>query len=155
MKAIEALNDPAGSSKSAISKHIEETYGEMPEGHVTVLTTHLNRMKDLGELVFVKNNYKRPDPNAPPKRGRGRPPKPKTPLPPGTVVSPPRPRGRPPKDPEAQPKPKAQAQPGSGRPRGRPKKVARTSESGDGVSRGRGRPPKEKPAALTEVSVEQ
>ncbi|KAK4278022.1 hypothetical protein QN277_015922 [Acacia crassicarpa] len=153
MKALEALNEPAGSSRSAIVKHIEATYGELPPSHSTLLTSHLNKMKESGELVFAKNNYMKPDPNAPPKRGRGRPPKPKAPLPPGTVLSPPRPRGRPPKDPSAAPTPKTST--GSGRPRGRPKKAARTSpESGPVVSRGRGRPPKEKPA-MPEVSVEQ
>ncbi|BAU01753.1 hypothetical protein VIGAN_11105300 [Vigna angularis var. angularis] len=58
-------------------------------------------MKESGELVFNKNNYMKTDQSAPPKRGRGRPPKPKAPVPPGTVVSPSRPRGRPPKDPNA------------------------------------------------------
>ncbi|XP_028798208.1 HMG-Y-related protein A-like [Neltuma alba] len=153
MKALEALNEPNGSNKSSIAKHIETTYSDLPATHSTLLSHHLNRMKDAGELVFAKNNYMKPDPNAPPKRGRGRPPKAKAPLPPGTVLSPPRPRGRPPKDPNASSKPKTST--GSGRPRGRPKKVARTSpETGPVVSRGRGRPPKEKPT-LTEVSVEQ
>ncbi|XP_054799212.1 HMG-Y-related protein A isoform X2 [Prosopis cineraria] len=153
MKALEALNEPNGANKSAIAKHIEATYGELPASHSTLLSHHLNRMKESGELVFAKNNYMKPDPNAPPKRGRGRPPKPKAPLPPGTVLSPPRPRGRPPKDPSAPPKPKTST--GSGRPRGRPKKVARTSpENVTVTSRPRGRPPKEKPA-LTEVSVGQ
>lgn len=67
MKALESLNETSGSNKSAISKYIESTYGEMPEGHTTVLSNHLNRMKESGELVFWKNNMK-PDPNAPPKR---------------------------------------------------------------------------------------
>lgn len=160
MKAVEALDEKNGSNKSAISKYIESTYGELPAGHSTLLSHHLNKMKDSGELVFWKNNYMKPDPNAPPKRGRGRPPKPKVPLPPGTVLSPPRPRGRPPKDPNAPPKPpKAKVSAGSGRPRGRPKKIARsvaatTAVPAGGSGRPRGRPPKVKPP-LTEVSVEQ
>ncbi|WJX63899.1 hypothetical protein P8452_48731 [Trifolium repens] len=179
LKALEALNEPAGSNKSAISNYIESIYGELPEGHSIVLSNHLNQMKENGDLVFSKNNYMKPDPSAPPKRGRGRPPKPKDPLapPPATVLSPPRPRGRPPKDPNAPPKP-PKVTSGSGRPRGRPKKVARTEDvsnpgaAGGGgsvdaddvdgpsvaavavpTSRGRGRPPKVKPQ-MTEVSVE-
>ncbi|KAL2317255.1 hypothetical protein Fmac_031131 [Flemingia macrophylla] len=156
LKALEALNEPTGSSKSAISKHIESTYGELPDS--TLLGNQLNKMKESGELVFVKNNYMKADPSAPPKRGRGRPPKPKVPLPLGTVLSPPRPRGRPPKDPNAPPKtPKSKATPGSGRPRGRPKKIPRSPSvaASTAVSSGRprGRPPKVKPQ-LTEVSVE-
>ncbi|KAK1370438.1 hypothetical protein POM88_036530 [Heracleum sosnowskyi] len=93
--------------------------------------------------------------NAPPRRGRGRPPKTKTSLSSApaidAVVSPPRPRGRPPKvaDPDAPaPEDKTKRSSVSGRKRGRPKK----SESG---GRGRGRPPKEKPAptAIAEVGA--
>ncbi|KAH7516313.1 hypothetical protein FEM48_Zijuj10G0121900 [Ziziphus jujuba var. spinosa] len=154
MTAIESLNDKNGSNKSAISKHIESTYGDLPAAHTTLLTHHLNRMKQNGELVLVKNNYMKPDPNAPPKRGRGRPPKPKVPLPPGTVLSPPRPRGRPPKPidpfaPTSIAKKKTSSSSGSGRPRGRPPKKVKTSSPAaapDGVPRGRGRPPKVKPA---------
>ncbi|KAJ1387086.1 Winged helix-like DNA-binding domain superfamily [Sesbania bispinosa] len=157
LKAIEAVGDSNGASKSAISKHIESTYGELPAGHSTLLSDHLDKMKDSGEIVFMKNNYMKPDPNAPPKRGRGRPPKPKDPLPPVAALSPPRPRGRPPKDPNAPPKsPSAPVSGGSGRPRGRPKKIARTevTSSPSSTGRPRGRPPKVKPQ-LTEVSVEQ
>ncbi|KAK7276238.1 hypothetical protein RIF29_17375 [Crotalaria pallida] len=164
MKAVEALNDANGSNKSAISSYIESTYGDLPSGHSALLTHFLNKMKESGELVFLKNNYMKPDPNAPPKRGRGRPPKPKAPVPPGTVVSPPRPRGRPLKDPDAPPS-AAKVSGGSGRPRGRPpKKIARSDPSpslaapsaspvSSGRPRGRGRPPKAKPQ-LTEVGVE-
>ncbi|XP_068333139.1 HMG-Y-related protein A-like [Pyrus communis] len=163
MAAIEALNDINGSSKSAIAKHIESTYGDLPESHAALLAHHLNKMKDTGELVLVKNNYMKPDPNAPPKRGRGRPPKAKTPLPAGTVSSPPRPRGRPPKprDPFAPP-PQPKTHSGTGRPRGRPPKKAKTTTSSAPVSaptpatatgapRGRGRPPKVKQTAVAPV----
>ncbi|KAH7533790.1 hypothetical protein FEM48_Zijuj04G0169200 [Ziziphus jujuba var. spinosa] len=163
-RAIEALNDKNGSNKSTISKYIESTYGELPAGHSQLLSHHLNRMKESGELVFWKNNYTKADPNAPPRRGRGRPPKPKEPLPPGASLGPMRPRGRPPKDPDAPPKPtKLKISSGSGKPRGRPRKMARPT-GGLGAStttmatatggRGRGRPPKVKPT-FTEVSVQQ
>ncbi|OMO55466.1 High mobility group, HMG-I/HMG-Y [Corchorus capsularis] len=163
LNALEALNDKNGSNKTSISKYIESKYGDLPAGHTTLLAHHLNRMKETGELVFWKNNYMKADPNAPPRRGRGRPPKPKDPLEPASVLGPARPRGRPPKDPNAptrSPKPKSPS--GSGKPRGRPRKMARPS-GGIGVSststmvtgvRGRGRPPKVKPSTLTEVSVE-
>ncbi|GMN38528.1 hypothetical protein TIFTF001_007753 [Ficus carica] len=158
MAAIESLNEAGGSNKSSISKHIEETYGNLPAAHMTLLAHHLNRMRQSGELVLVKNNYAKPDPNAPPRRGRGRPPKPKALVPPGAVVAPPRPRGRPPKprDPFAPPPPLKKKSSGSGRPRGRPPKKAKTTTTTtasaaapaprDGSPRGRGRPPKVKPA---------
>ncbi|KAG6579257.1 HMG-Y-related protein A [Cucurbita argyrosperma subsp. argyrosperma] len=153
MTAIEALNDKNGVSKTAITKQIESTYGDLPPAFTTLLAHHLDVMKQTGKLLFVKNNYMKPDPNAPPKRGRGRPPKPKVPLPPGTVVPPPRPRGRPPKPkdpfaPISQPKKKTST--GSGRPRGRPPKSPKPAPTSAppvaGPPRGRGRPPKVKPA---------
>lgn len=156
MAAIEALDDKDGSNKSAISKQIESTYPDLPAAHTTLLAHHLNKMKQSGQLVMVKNNYMKPDPNAPPKRGRGRPPKPKVPVPPGTVIAPPRPRGRPPKpkDPFAPVAPPKKSTSGSGRPRGRPPKKAKTevaptsapAAQAKGVKRGRGRPPKVKSA---------
>ncbi|KAK8674156.1 hypothetical protein V6N13_112452 [Hibiscus sabdariffa] len=162
INAIEALNDKNGSNKTSISKHIESKYGDLPAGHSTLLSHHLNKMKETGELVFWKNNYMKVDPNAPPRRARGRPPKPKVPLPPGMVLSSGRPRGRPPKDPNAPPRsPKPKLPSGSGKPRGRPRKMARP-EGGIGGSstsvtstsvRPRGRPPKVKASALTQVSV--
>lgn len=167
LSAIEALNDKNGSNKSTISKQIESTYGNLPPAHSTLLTHHLNRMKSTGQLVMLKNNYLKPDPNAPPRRGRGRPPKPKPALPPGYVPPPPRPRGRPPKvtDPLAPPPPpKKKTAPTStvsGRKRGRPPKAAKTgpgpvpSAAGapSGAPRGRGRPPKVKPAATAIVGA--
>ena len=140
------MNEKAGSNMSAISKHIESTHSDLPPAHSTLLSHHLNKMKQSGQIVMLKNNYLKPDPSSPPKRGRGRPPKPKVPLPPGTVVSSSRPRGRPPKakDPLAPSKPKTTA--GTGRPRGRPPKKAKagtaTAPPPPGVKRGRGRPPK-------------
>ncbi|PSR88138.1 HMG-Y-related protein like [Actinidia chinensis var. chinensis] len=158
LAAIEALNDKDGSNKSSISKQIEAEYGELPAAHTTLLSHHLNKMKQSGQLVMVKNNYMRPDPNAPPRRGRGRPPKPKTALPPDATMSPPRPRGRPPKprDPLSSVTTKPSSA-GSGRPRGRPPKKAKTISSAPtaaastGPPRGRGRPPKVKPPAVAPV----
>uniref|UniRef100_A0A2P2KN82 H15 domain-containing protein n=1 Tax=Rhizophora mucronata TaxID=61149 RepID=A0A2P2KN82_RHIMU len=164
LQAIAALNEKNGSNKTSISKYIESKYGDLPAGHSTILSHNLNRMKDTGELVFWKNNYMKADPNAPPRRGRGRPPKAKDPLPPGAVLARARPRGRPPKDPSAPPKPVKPkvASTGSGRPRGRPRKMARPTGgiTGSGATttvamtagsgRPRGRPPKVK---APEVSV--
>uniref|UniRef100_A0A0E0AVL1 HMG-Y-related protein A n=1 Tax=Oryza glumipatula TaxID=40148 RepID=A0A0E0AVL1_9ORYZ len=146
LAAIEGLNEKSGSNKSAISKFIEGKYGDLPPAHASLLTAHLARMKESGELIFLKNNYFRADaPDAPPKRGRGRPPKPRDPNapPPPPKPSSPRPRGRPPKskDPISDAIPKS---------RGRPPKKAKTAPApppatGDGsapVKRGRGRPPK-------------
>lgn len=157
LAAIEAVNDKNGVNKSTISKHIEASYGNLPAAHSTLLSHHLNRMKASGQLVMLKNNYLKPDPNAPPRRGRGRPPKPKDPLATETVVSPPRPRGRPPKsrDPLAPvSSPSKTKPPSSGRKRGRPPKMTKTAAAeapsrvapttATGAPRGRGRPPKVK-----------
>ncbi|XP_075493135.1 HMG-Y-related protein A-like [Primulina tabacum] len=129
MEALDALQQ-GGANKSSITKFMESKYGEMPAGHANLLSDHLNRMKDNGELLLIKNNYIKAGPDAPPKRGRGRPSKPKDPLPEGAVPAPPRPRGRPRKDPNAPPAPKKpKLPPGppslskSGKPRGRPRKV--------------------------------
>ncbi|XP_047954760.1 HMG-Y-related protein A-like [Salvia hispanica] len=130
MEAIDALKQVEGANKSSISKYMESKYGEMPPGHAELLSNHLTRMKDIGELLFIKNNYLKPGPDAPLKRGRGRPPKPKESLPPGATPASPRPRGRPRKDPNAPPAPKKPKPPSAapsisktGRPRGRPRKV--------------------------------
>lgn len=122
MEALDALKQAEGANKSSISRYIESKYGEMPPGHAELLSHHLTRMKDSGELLFIKNNYLKSGPDAPLKRGRGRPPKPKE-----TIPSPPKPRGRPRKDPNEPPAPKKLKPPSSiskpRKPRGRPKKV--------------------------------
>ncbi|XP_019182685.1 PREDICTED: HMG-Y-related protein A-like [Ipomoea nil] len=130
LEAIDALKQKEGANKSAISKYIESKYGSLSDAHTKLLTFHLERMKQRGDLIFLKNNYLKPGPDAPPKRGRGRPPKPKAPVAPGTIYAPPRPRGRPRKDPNAPPTPKkakttaaAPSPSKTGRPRGRPRKV--------------------------------
>ncbi|KAJ6368102.1 hypothetical protein OIU78_000640 [Salix suchowensis] len=86
--AIAALNETGGSNKTSIAKYIESKYGDLLAGNTALLSHHLNRMTDTGELVFCKNNYMKPDPNAPPKRGRGRPPKPKDPIAPAADLPP-------------------------------------------------------------------
>lgn len=181
LSAIEALDEKGGSNKSSISKYMESKYGELlPESHASLLAAHLQRMKDGGEVVMLKNNYVKADPTSPTpvKRGRGRPPKPKPELPPGAALPSPRPRGRPPKpkDPLAaaaaltkkkEAAAAAAAGRGLGRPRGRPPKAARTAgDDGEsaagaaasatatpqsGVKRGRGRPPKVKPPPFADV----
>ncbi|OIT39093.1 PREDICTED: HMG-Y-related protein B-like [Nicotiana attenuata] len=167
MEAIEALNDENGSNKSAIAKQIDATYGTLPPAHGTLLAHHLNKMKQSGQLVMVKNNYMKPDANAPPRRGRGRPPKPKTPLPEGYVPPPPRPRGRPPKerDPHAPisvpMKITSPSSGGTGKKRGRPRKYPNDTSSPSqavapppsGTPRGRGRPPKVKTPVAAEVGA--
>ncbi|XP_057804222.1 HMG-Y-related protein A-like [Salvia miltiorrhiza] len=177
LAAIEALNEENGSNKSSISKHIakhiEATYGPIPPAHSALLNHHLNKMKSSGQLQFLKNNYLVPDPNAPPRRGRGRPPKPKAALPAGAPVLPPRPRGRPPKshDPTAPPPPPKSAITApslSGRKRGRPPKAAAAGgaaavdeavapnpppAAGGAPPRGRGRPPKVKPVVTASLGA--
>ncbi|XP_010932593.1 HMG-Y-related protein A [Elaeis guineensis] len=158
LAAIAALNEKEGSSKSAISKYIESSYGELPQSHSSLLTAHLARMKESGELLLVKNNYLKPGPDAAPKRGRGRPPKPKPVLPPGTVLPPPRPRGRPPKPKDPLAVAVAKVNKGLPRARGRPPKKVRPAVSaaaapasdGAPAKRGRGRPPKPKPVVAND-----
>ncbi|GMH26832.1 hypothetical protein Nepgr_028675 [Nepenthes gracilis] len=108
-------------------------------------------MKDSGELIFWKNNYRKPDPNFI-RRGRGRPPKTET-L-----------RSRPgPSTATARPKNQQVPSLGSGRPRGRPRKTPRPAFygsnpeqdlgfpvllKGHGSPRPRGRPPKVKSSQM-------
>ncbi|CAH2053423.1 unnamed protein product [Thlaspi arvense] len=91
--AIADLNEPDGSSKIAISRHIERSLYTLPANHGSVLSHHLKVMKKSGALVMVRKSYKLasggPDAprsvitpvqasaSQPQKRGRGRPPKPK------------------------------------------------------------------------------
>uniref|UniRef100_A0A0E0LV17 HMG-Y-related protein A n=1 Tax=Oryza punctata TaxID=4537 RepID=A0A0E0LV17_ORYPU len=166
LAAIEGLNEKNGSNKSAISKFIEGKYGDLPPAHASLLTAHLARMKESGELIFLKNNYFRADaPDAPPKRGRGRPPKPRDPNapPPPPKPSSPRPRGRPPKSKDPISDAVAQATSAMPKSRGRPPKKAKTTPApapaaaaGDGsapVKRGRGRPPKVRPVVPSEAAA--
>ncbi|KAM7267361.1 hypothetical protein ACFE04_009527 [Oxalis oulophora] len=168
--AIEELNETNGSNKTSISKYIEAKFGDLPPGHTSLVSNHLTRMKHTGELIFWKNNYYKPDMNAPQRRGRGRPPKPKDPSMPSAAAAAAsvshsatgRPRGRPPKDPDAPPKPKIPS--ATGTPRGRPRKMAcpnggistGSGTSATGSGRPRGRPPKmnNTAAGFTELSID-
>ncbi|KAI4385879.1 hypothetical protein MLD38_003867 [Melastoma candidum] len=161
--AIDALNDPNGSNKTTISRHIESLYPNLPSSHATHLAHHLNRMKQDGDLVLLKNNYMRPDLDAPPKRGRGRPRKNAEPTPLPVQAAAPSLPG-PPKSGDSEAQPKSKPIPNvSGKKRGRPRKekadVSSRSEpvagaeaeataavvgAGGVVKRGRGRPPKAK-----------
>ncbi|KAK4844709.1 hypothetical protein QYF36_023501 [Acer negundo] len=63
--AITALKEKDGSSKIAIGKHIEQTYSNLPANHSTLLTQHLQRLKNTGLLLMVKKSYKLPRSDAP------------------------------------------------------------------------------------------
>ncbi|KAM0949090.1 putative High mobility group protein HMGA, plant [Dioscorea sansibarensis] len=154
MAAIDAVNEGNGASESSISKFVEATHEGLPSTHSADLGLELVRMRESGELVMVENNYKRPEPEVAPKRGRGRPPKAK---PSGTdsevvAATVPRPRGRPPKPKDPLAVAVAKAAHGLPKRRGRPPKnprvpapVPMASVAVVGVKRGRGRPPKVKP----------
>ncbi|CAM8883106.1 unnamed protein product [Rhodiola kirilowii] len=46
LEAIDALNDPNRSNKTAISNYIESTYNDLPATHSTLLSHHhLNRVQ--------------------------------------------------------------------------------------------------------------
>nr|CAB40849.1 HMGI/Y protein [Zea mays] len=170
LAAIEGLDEKSGSNKSAISKYIEGKYGSLPPAHESLLTAHLAAMKESGELVFLKNNYFRADapPNAPPKRGRGRPPKARDPNAPAPAPKSPSSRGagRPPKAKSPLEARREAGHRGMPKPRGRPPKKAKTegaaspspspAPAGDGSTpgkRGRGRPPKVRPAVPSETAA--
>ncbi|WOL13764.1 HMG-Y-related protein A [Canna indica] len=157
MAAIAELGEKDGSSRSAIAKYIAATYQDLPESHASLLTAHLASMKESGELLFIKNNYLRPGPDVPPKRGRGRPPKPKSEGDSAASEPPksPRPRGRPPK-PKFEGDAAASEPSESPRSRGRPPKPkfegnAAASEPMESP-RSRGRPPKPKDPLLAAVA---
>lgn len=82
-QAITALKEKNGSSKAAITKYIEQNYSNLPGTHSALLTQHLKRLKESGQLLMVKHSYKLAGSASPPvqsngpKRGPGRPPKPK------------------------------------------------------------------------------
>ncbi|CAL9105031.1 unnamed protein product [Musa textilis] len=143
LAAVSAFGEDNGTSESAISEYIESSHsGQLPPSHPSLLAAHLARMTETGELILVDGGYLRsaPDTAPPPvKRGRGRPPKAKIPVPADAA---PRRRGRPPKpaDPLAPAK--------IPRPRGRPRKNAPSDADPRQVGlakRPRGRPPKVRP----------
>lgn len=81
--AITALKERNGSSRRAIANYIESAYSNLPAAHSALLTHHLKRLKNSGQLVMVKKSYKIPrstlpaptteEPKMSPTRGRGRP----------------------------------------------------------------------------------
>lgn len=96
--AIRTLSETKGSSRTAIAKFIGAAYLDLPPSHSALLTHHLRRLKQKGRLVMVRHSYKIPkqvkNPKKDAKRGRGRPPKPKSLGAPEVAVAK-RPRGRP------------------------------------------------------------
>ncbi|XP_076943909.1 uncharacterized protein LOC143614318 [Bidens hawaiensis] len=142
LAAIDAIGGEKGVNKSRISKQIEASHGNLPVAHKTLLSHHLNKMRASGQLLVFQNNYFKFDPNSPPRRGRGRPRKPKEPG-----VFSPKPRGRPRKSLDGAILVKSGPSL-SGRKRGRPRKsldgtvVSLTPKTSTGEKRGRGRPPK-------------
>ncbi|KAL9269833.1 HMG-Y-related protein [Drosera capensis] len=58
--AITVLNSKKGSSKKAIAKFVTQAYGDrhLPPAHLGLLTHHLKRLKNSGELIMVKKSYK-------------------------------------------------------------------------------------------------
>lgn len=140
IKAIVDLNERKGSSSRAIAKYIVATFSSLPHSHAALLVHHLRRLKKKGVLQMVKHSYKLPKKPSTktdaPKRGPGRPPKPKTPVPGDGAVTGlvKRGRGRPRKDPNAPKEPLRK--PKVGRPRKAP------LAAGASAPRPRGRPPK-------------
>ncbi|XVF03214.1 hypothetical protein REPUB_Repub04eG0242100 [Reevesia pubescens] len=151
-EAIGALKDKNGSSKRAIAKYIESAYNDLPPTHSALLTHHLKSLKNNGILIMVKKSYKLasstsrsealvPDSSPPnpsdasvgPKRGRGRPPKPKSSTLPVT-------------DPNSQQP--VSVSDGPKKSPGRPKKNGPVEQLGV-VRKGRGRPPKTGPKKST------
>ncbi|XP_020586081.1 HMG-Y-related protein B-like [Phalaenopsis equestris] len=174
--AISALGETEGSSKLAIIEYIEATYADsLGEGYTAAISESLTKLKESGELLFENNLYIKPYPNSQPRRGRGRPKKPKPALPPGSSPPTPRSRGRPPKpkDPQSNavnsvagtprrrgrpPKPKnSQSNTVTvkiPRRRGRPKKLNATNvvKTAGGNARRRGRPPKKNQPVISAAS---
>lgn len=136
IKAIVDLNERKGSSSRAIAKYIDATFSNLPHSHAALLVHHLRRLKKKGVLQMVKHSYKLPKKASTktdaPKRGPGRPPKPKPSAGDAGLVK--RGRGRPRKDPSV-PK-EAPRKPKVGRPRKAP------LAAGAAAPRPRGRPPK-------------
>ncbi|CAN8270246.1 unnamed protein product [Cochlearia groenlandica] len=56
--AITALNEPEGSSMTAISKHIQRFNTDLPLAHRALLFRHLKTLNNSGFLAMVKNSYK-------------------------------------------------------------------------------------------------
>ncbi|KAI3515776.1 hypothetical protein L1887_14680 [Cichorium endivia] len=66
VQAIVALKEKDGSSRQAIAKYIERHYPNLPPTHSNLLTHHLKRMKNEGQLTMVKYSYMLPPPRSVP-----------------------------------------------------------------------------------------
>ncbi|KAL2990764.1 hypothetical protein AAZX31_11G221100 [Glycine max] len=100
-RASEALGEN-GENKSTISKHIKIICDEgrpPKDPNAPQNSTSVKVSSGSSGTMFRKNNNMKSNLRVPPKRGCGRPPKPKVPLPPSTILFSPRPRDHPPKDP--------------------------------------------------------
>ncbi|KAL9232939.1 hypothetical protein vseg_007998 [Gypsophila vaccaria] len=47
-------------NKRVIAKYIDKVYSNLPPTHSTLLTYHLKRLKNAGQLVIIKNSYQLP-----------------------------------------------------------------------------------------------
>ncbi|XP_056854188.1 uncharacterized protein LOC130494599 [Raphanus sativus] len=64
-EAVVALNEPRGSSKSAISSYIKRLNPNLPDGHEALMTHHLEVMKRCGILTMVRKSYMLADSSPP------------------------------------------------------------------------------------------
>lgn len=81
------MNERDGSSERTIAEYIKTHHSDLPLTHASLLTTHLKRLSDDGQILMVKNSYKLARSAPPPavsvnvaesigqKKRRGRPPK--------------------------------------------------------------------------------
>ncbi|KAL8140222.1 hypothetical protein V2J09_006243 [Rumex salicifolius] len=135
MAAIAALKEVDGSSKKAIAKYIEGAYPNLPSAHPALLTHHLKRLKNCGQLVMVKKSYMLPP--APGSRSDLAPP-PTAAAPPGDFAPSPSAKRRPGRPPKATPS-SSEPHPLSG-------EISHPSAGLGNVSaKRRGRPPKPQP----------
>ncbi|GLT44373.1 hypothetical protein SLA2020_182760 [Shorea laevis] len=57
-RAIEELNQTKGSSNEAVSKFTMENYQHIPFAHEVLLSNHLQKLCDRGEIVITNDvNY--------------------------------------------------------------------------------------------------
>ncbi|KAF8011167.1 hypothetical protein BT93_J1707 [Corymbia citriodora subsp. variegata] len=80
-RAIQELNEEGGSSEESISKFIKAEYQDLPWGHVSLLSHHLKKLSECGEIVsasvnryilpFGDNNFSEPG-RRDKSKGRGR-----------------------------------------------------------------------------------
>ncbi|XP_030464091.2 uncharacterized protein LOC115683671 isoform X2 [Syzygium oleosum] len=56
-RAIEELNEEGGSSEESISKFIKEEYRDLPWGHASLLSHHLKKLSECGEIISASMNH--------------------------------------------------------------------------------------------------